>query len=185
MNITIQEMKNAYDKHKNLKLAAADIGMKWQTLYWYLKRENHPIVGNKSEYGSDKDRFAAKAESDFKKMIPSAIDMNKEKFQSKYDFKINGLKVDIKASNLNRGTKYSKYMRWAFSLKKQEMFADFIVGMAYKDSKLYKLFLFPSEQVRFRQTITISERGSDKWGDYEISKEDLQEFFESTVINKN
>lgn len=31
MNITIQEMKNAYDKRKNLKLAAADIGMKWQT----------------------------------------------------------------------------------------------------------------------------------------------------------
>lgn len=44
MNITIQEMKSAYDKHKNLKLAADDIGMKWQTLYWYLKRENHPII---------------------------------------------------------------------------------------------------------------------------------------------
>lgn len=29
MDITIQEMKNAYDKHKNLKQAAADIGMKW------------------------------------------------------------------------------------------------------------------------------------------------------------
>lgn len=185
MNITIQEMKNAYDKRKNLKLAAADIGMKWQTLYWYLKRENHPVIGSKSEYGSDKDKFAARAESDFKKMIPSAIDMNKEKFQSKYDFKVNDLKVDIKASNLHSGIKYSKYMRWAFSLRKQEMFADFIVGMAYKNNELFKLFLFPSEQVRFRQTITISERGSNKWSDYEISKEELQEFFESTIINKN
>lgn len=183
MNITIQEMKHAYDKHKNLKLAAADIGMKWQTLYWYLKRENHPVIGSKSEYGSDKDKFAAKAESDFKKIIPSAIDMNKETYQSKYDFKINNLKVDIKASNLNRGTNDSKYMRWAFSLKKQEMFADFIVGMAYKNNKLYKLFLFPSEQVRFRQTITISERGSKKWSEFEISSDDLQEFFEKTILN--
>lgn len=65
------------------------------------------------------------------------------------------------------------------------MFADFIVGMAYKNNELFKLFLFPSEQVRFRQTITISERGSNKWSDYEISKEELQEFFESTVTNKN
>lgn len=185
MDITIQEMKNAYDKHKNLKQAASDIGMKWQTLYWYLKRENHPIVGNKSQYGSDKDRFAAKAEADFKKMIPSAIDMNKEKFQSKYDFEIHNLKVDVKASNLRTLNNPSKSSRWAFSLKKQEMIADFIVGMAYKNDELFKLFLFPSEQIRFMQSISISEHGSEKWGDYEVSKEELQEFFESTIINKN
>lgn len=183
MQPSIETMKAAYDKHKNLKIAASEIGMKWQTLYWYLKRENYPIVGDKSAYGSAKDKFAARAESDFKRIVPMATDMNKETYQSKYDFKINGLKIDIKASNLNHGINGSKYMRWAFSLRRQEMFADFVVGMAYKNNELCKLFLFPSEQIRFRQTITISERGSKRWSEFEISDIDLKEFFERTTLN--
>ncbi len=183
MQLSIETMKAAYDKHKNLKIAASEIGMKWQTLYWHLKRWNHPIVSDKSAYGSTKDKFAARAESDFREIVPTAIDMNKEAYQNKYDFKINGLKIDVKASNLNYGVKGSKCMRWAFSIKKQEMIADFVVGMAYKDNKLFKLFLFPSEKIRFRQTITINERGSRKWSEFEISKSDLKEFFEDTILN--
>lgn len=180
---TIEQMKSAYDKHKNLKIAAAEIGMKWQTLYWYLKQQNHPIISDKSRYGSSADKFSAKSEQDFLQIVPHAIDMNSKQYQSKYDFEINGLKVDVKASNLNHGIKNSKYLRWAFCIKKQEMFADFIVGMAYKNGELFKLFLFPAEQVKFRSTVTISERGSRKWNDFEISKEDLKEFFEQTVMN--
>lgn len=33
MNITLNEMKEAYLKYSNLKLAANELGMKWQTLY--------------------------------------------------------------------------------------------------------------------------------------------------------
>jgi hypothetical protein len=52
MNIPVEQMKAAYDKHKNLKVAADELGMKWQTLYWCLKKYNHPVVGNKSKYGT-------------------------------------------------------------------------------------------------------------------------------------
>ncbi|ULJ64016.1 hypothetical protein MIS33_07550 [Wielerella bovis] len=180
---TIEEMKMAYDKHKNLKLAADEVGMKWQTLYWYLKKHNHHISSDKSRYGSATDKFAAKAEQDFKQLVPSAKDMNSTIFQSKYDFKIHGLKVDVKASQLHQGNKGKPNLRWAFSLKKQEMLADFIVGMAYKDEKIVKLYLFPAEQIRFRSTISISENGSSKWRDFEISPDDLKAFFEKTILN--
>lgn len=180
---SIEEMKAAYDKYKNLKLAAAEVGMKWQTLYWYLKKVDYPINGDKSRYGSDKDRFAASAEADFKKIIPSAVDMNNQVYQNKYDFDIHGLKVDVKASNLKQANKKSASKRWAFSLRKQEMIADFVVGMAYKEQKLHKLFLFPSEQIRFHSTISISENGSQKWSDFEISQNDLSSFFEQTVLS--
>ena len=59
MNIPIEQMKSAYDKHQNLKVAASELGMKWQTLYWHLKKHNHPIIGNKSKYGSPKDKLAS------------------------------------------------------------------------------------------------------------------------------
>ena len=96
---TIDEMKSSYDEFKNLKVAAEHLKMKWQTLYWNLKKVNHPIIGDKLSYGSDTDKFAAKAESDFAKMIPTAKNLNGKKFQSKVDFYVNGLKVDVKASN--------------------------------------------------------------------------------------
>ena len=37
----------AYDKHKNLKLAASEIGLKWQTLYSRLKNQGVNIIGDK------------------------------------------------------------------------------------------------------------------------------------------
>jgi hypothetical protein len=178
---SIERMKEAYDKHRHLKNAAESIGMKWQTLYWHLKREGHPIQGDKERYGSESDRFAAKAEHEFAALVGNAANMNKAKYQSKYDFDINGLKVDIKASRLNLGHKLAKSRRWAFSLKRQEMLADFIVCMAYKDDVLFRLFLLPSEQVRYRSTVSIPENATSKWDDYEISTQDLKEFFEKTI----
>ena len=69
---TIEEMKSSYDEFKNLKVAAEHLKMKWQTLYWNLKKVNHPIIGDKLSNGSDTDKYAAKAENDFAKMITFA-----------------------------------------------------------------------------------------------------------------
>ena len=52
----------AYSRHMNLKLAAHELGMKWQTLYYRLKRAGVPVVGDKLRHGSDRDRLAARAE---------------------------------------------------------------------------------------------------------------------------
>ena len=50
----------AYSRHMNLKLAAHELGMKRQTLYYRLKRAGVPVVGDKLRHGSDRDRLAAR-----------------------------------------------------------------------------------------------------------------------------
>ncbi len=179
---TIEEMKSSYDEFKNLKVAAEHLKMKWQTLYWNLKKVNHPIIGDKLSYGSNTDKFAAKAENDFAKMIPFAKNLNSKKFQSKVDFYVNGLKIDVKASNAVFPSAKSASKRWAFSIKKQEFCADFIVCFGYINGEINKILLLPSEVIRYRTTISLScSNKKSKWEDYLISKEDLIDFFTNTI----
>lgn len=166
-----------YNKHLNLKIAANELGIKWQNLYIKLRKQGVPVVGDKLRYGSDKDRLAARAEIEFIKIVPFAEDQNKLKFQAKFDYLVGNEKIDIKASNLKRGCKRFEARRWAFSVKKQEFCADFIVCFAFSDDDSYKIFLIPGEFVRNYQTISISENGKSKWLDYEVSKEELFQIF--------
>lgn len=174
----MQNIIDAYNKHKNLKLAANELGIKWQTLYVQLKKLDVKITGDKLKYGSDKDRLAAQAELLFQKIVPFAENNNLSKFQSKIDFTVNGQKVDIKASKLNKGCINYESKRWAFSIKKQELIADFIVAFAFDENvKLVKIYLIPSEMIRNYQTISIGENSRSKWNQFEISEQDLLEFF--------
>ena len=59
----------AYEKHKNLKIDAQEIGIKWQTLYLRLKNQGIAVIGDKLRYGSDRDKLSAKAEAIFKGTI--------------------------------------------------------------------------------------------------------------------
>lgn len=179
MSISIEQ---AYQKHKNLKLAAEELGIKWQTLYVQLRKAGIPVTGDKTRYGSDTDRLAAMAELEFKNLVPFASDQNSIKFQSKFDFLVGSEKVDIKASRLNLGNKKFAAKRWAFSVKKQEFCADFIVCFAMHEHD-YRIFLIPGELVRNYQTISIAENkdSKSKWLQYEVSKSELTEFFEEII----
>ena len=125
-------MKEVYDKHQNLKIAAKELDMVWQTLYWNLNKVNHPITGNKAKYGSLTDKLARYAENKFKDLLPYAEDHNTEKFQAKMDFTVKGLSVDVKASTKKNGYKNNPRknpsFRWAFCCKVQEeQQVDFLV----------------------------------------------------------
>lgn len=95
---TKKDMISTYDKHKNLKIAAEELGMVWQTLYWNLCKFGHPVTGDKSRYGSPTDVMAKTLEDKFKELVPKAEDYNQDKFQAEVDFKVGTLMVDIKAS---------------------------------------------------------------------------------------
>lgn len=174
-----EKIRLAYEKHMNLKLAAEELGIKWQNLYVKLRKLGIAVVGDKARYGSDKDRLAAHAEVEFKKLVPFAENQNYIKFQSKFDFLVSGEKVDIKASKAHQGSKHFIAKRWAFSVKKQEFCADFIVCFAFNDDG-YRIFLIPGELVRNYQTISISENkeSKSKWIQYEVSGIELTNFFE-------
>lgn len=177
-NMTIESA--SYDKHKNLKLAANDLGIKWQTLYSRLKKQGVSVVGDKLRYGSDRDKLSALAECEFKRLVPSAKSMNDIKWQHKYDFSVNNHKIDVKCAMPKQGYHKYKSKRWAFSFKKQSLVCDFICCFCMSEDKnLDKILLVPSEFFKGLQTVSVSCNGNSKWLDYQIDSDDLSDFFES------
>lgn len=170
----------AYDKYKNLKIAANEIGISWHTLYSMLKKQGVSVVGDKLRYGSDRDRLSSLAEYEFSKLVPSAKNMNEVKWQHKYDFMVNGKKVDVKCSTPRKLSKKYENKSWSFSFKKQSLICDFVCCMCMSEEKIIqKIVLVPSEFFKGLQTISIAASGNSKWLDYEINGSDLEEFFMS------
>ena len=168
----------AYKKHMNLKLAAAEIGLPWQTLYVNLKREGVAVVGDKLKYGSDRDRLGAMAEDEFIRLVPSAKSMNAIKHQSKYDFLVGTSKVDVKCSTPRQLNKKFSALSWSFSFKKQTFLCDFICCFCKdKNKETVKVLLVPKEFFVGLQTVSVSCSGESKWLDYEIDKNQLEQFF--------
>tara|TARA_R110002012_G_scaffold49804_2_gene128769 strand:- start:32542 stop:33123 length:582 start_codon:yes stop_codon:yes gene_type:complete len=179
-------MVQVYEKHKNLKLAAKELGMVWQTLYWNLVQINHPVTGDKERYGSLTDKLAKETEDTFKKTVPFAVDCNEGEFQAKMDFKVKGFNVDVKASTKKDGyknnPKKNASYRWAFSCKVQNNLADFIVCYCYKGyeadqyGEVEKILLIPKEFFKNKQSISVSCSKS-KWYDFEVTEVELLTFF--------
>ena len=170
----------AYERHKNLKLAADELGMSWQNLYVVLRKEGVRVTGDKSRYGSEKDRLAAKAERMFAELVPMSVDKNKDQWQSKVDFAVGAVTVDVKASRPNIANKHYKSRRWAFCVKKQEMIADFFVCAAFDISGdiVTRWLVIPGELVVNIHTVNLPASGG-KWGDYEVPSSQMSEFFEA------
>jgi hypothetical protein len=168
----------AYRRHMNLKLAAQELGVAWQSLYVRLKKLGEPIIGDKLRYGSDRDRLAAMAESMFKNLVPFAQDQNLVRFQSKVDFLVHGSKVDVKCSMPRQLNKKFSALSWAFSFKKQSLVCDFICCFCLDSSKeIEKILLVPKEFFEVLQTVSVSCDGHSKWHDYGIEPVDLAKFF--------
>lgn len=169
----------SYSRLKNLKLVEKETSIPWQTVYWYLKKSGVHVVGDKSIYGSKKDRFACVGEMTFNKIIPYAENQNLLSFQPKIDFLVNGYGIEVKSAKF---TNNDKNKRWAFSLKKQRKVADFFILLAFdqEGKEVQYIFLLPNEIVRKElQTISISQNiGSSKWKDFLISEDGLKEFFD-------
>jgi len=175
---------DAYAKHKNLKLAASEIGVPWQTLYCKLKAQDVAITGDKLRYGSDRDRLGAYGEQLFATIVPLAKNANQSKFQSKVDFDVNGFKVDVKASLPRQLNKRFPALSWSFSFKKQALHADFIVCFCLDEQKeIEHILLVPKEFFVGLQTVSVSRKGCSKWLDYEIAKNELSNFFLSMKEN--
>lgn len=170
-----------YNKHRNLKLAAAELGMKWQTLYVQLRKAGVPVTGDKLRYGSDSDRLAAIAELEFNKLVPFAENQNALKFQAKCDFLVGKEKVDVKCARLRRGCRRFPALRWAFCIKKQVVCADFMVCFAMLQEGGYRTLLIPGELIRNLSTISLPQEGKSKWWQYEVAPSDIPEFFAALI----
>ena len=167
----------SYSKHKNLKISADELGINWATLYSILKNEGVNVTGDKTRYGSMKDKLGAFGESIFKSIVPNAIYMNETKWQSKFDFKCNDFKIDVKTSSRRKYMKNSNSTRWAFSCKNNQSECDFLVCFCLNDDKsIENILLVPFEIYSGSQTISVSTSGS-KWLEFSVTKDELFMFF--------
>jgi len=162
----------------NLKLAANELGVAWQSLYVRLKKLGEPITGDKLRYGTDRDRLGALGESEFLRLVPFATNKNAGQYQSKYDFDVIDQKVDVKASRPRQLNKKFGAKSWSFSFKKQSLICDFICCFCMAEDRSIKhVLLVPSEFFKGLQTVSVSCEGNSKWLDYEIATDDLAAFF--------
>lgn len=167
-----------YAKHRNLKLAAGELGIPWQSLYVKLKKAGVSVAGDKLRYGTDRDRLGAKAEAAFHELVPLAVNANASQFQAKVDFSVGGLTVDVKASMPRQLNKRFAALSWSFSIKKQTLVCDFVCCFCFaSDGSIAHVLLVPSEFFAGLQTISVSCAGSSKWLDYEVKASDLAKFF--------
>ncbi len=175
-----------YRRIRNLKLAAAELGIPWQTLYVRLKKAGEPVTGDKLRYGNDRDKLSATAEAEFLRLVPKAKAMNAIRWQSKHDFEIGKLMVDVKASMPRQLNKKYAARSWSFSFKKQSMTCDFICCFCFDDDRSVRhILLVPSEFFTGLQTVSVSCGGQSKWLDYSIKPQDLAPFFKSLSNHVN
>lgn len=180
----VEKMVSLYSELKSLKLVGEQIGVPWQTVYWWLKKRGINVTGNKRLHGSDKDKMAVKYEDLFHQIVPHSKPQNDLKYQAKFDFVVNGYTVDVKSSTLSsmcsRGGRMN--YRWSFSTKKN-MEADFMVCFCLNgdinENSVNRILLIPNEFCRDKQTISVSVRQS-KWHDFEVSERGLVEFFKES-----
>ncbi|CRL44776.1 hypothetical protein SGGMMB4_02072 [Sodalis glossinidius str. 'morsitans'] len=97
---TVQACIKSYERLKNLKLVGLDVGIPWQTVYIYLKRNGVRVIADKARYGSATDRIVVIGEQWLKKDVPDAIDNNQIYFQSTIDFTVSKISVDVKTSQI-------------------------------------------------------------------------------------
>jgi len=178
-----QKCVESYERLKNLKLVADEVGIPWQTVYTHLRSMNCCVVGDKKRYGSIKDKLAEKFESRFLRVVNFAIPNNEYKYQAKIDFFVGDTSIDVKVSSLQNagvqpsGKKYAA--RWSYCISKQKKTADFFVMYALnKDESVRHVFLIPKEIAITCTTISIPESKKSKWFEYEVHENELYGFFE-------
>lgn len=171
----------SYSRLKNLKLVEEETGIKWQTVYWHLKKAGVSVTGDKKRYGSSSDKLARDYEEYFKKIVPEAVDNNESQFQSTIDFYVGSLSVDVKVSRLQvsgvsrKGKSFSS--RWAYCISKQKDIADIFILFALDENENVKhIFAIPNDIAVNHSTISIPVSMRSKWAEFEINQDDIREF---------
>lgn len=172
-----------YEKHKNLKIVGANLGIPWQTVYWHLKKKSVPVTGDKEKYGSVSDKVGFIGEKLFSQTVPDVVNQNTLQFQSKYDFIYKDLNIDVKTSLLKTvGNKVEGRTseRWAFSFGKQpnvDVLVCYCLTGVKEDYHVEHILLIPRDLLTIRYTISVT-KGNSKWLDFKVSEKDLTDFFE-------
>lgn len=102
------------------------------------------------------------AENIFKGMYPDAVPAG---WKEKWDFMLDGERIDVKASTISRKTK-----DWRFNIRKNTDCDQFAL-MAFdnaKDRNLVHLWMLPVTVISHQTGVSISEATKSKWMKYAV-----------------
>lgn len=177
-----------YRQSKDLKAVARDLGLPVIRVYLWLKTSGVLLREDSIAMGSAASRLGARAEQEFKSLVPTAKDMNCDVRQNHpgYDFEVNGQRIDVKAVSFYRRKDTKRKLHWNISAgtarNPREKGADVYVVFALlgKDLKHgYRLFAIPAELIGDRRYITITQGVPCDWDGFELKPDELSEFLHS------
>ena len=167
----------AYQKYGDLKTVCLETGCppyiayKWVKLSGLMKRKDS------MRYGTQSSKVGAEAEAEFKRLVPYAMDANRELESNcaAFDFDINGTTVDVKFSRFHADG------QWIFrTAHAKPIQPDFFVVFAANQGSTdlsggYSCFVIPNEILGSVKSVGIKPGGM-YWG-FMIAPTELASFF--------
>lgn len=174
-NYTIEEVLDSYQRLGSIPAVTQQTGCPPYIVFKWLKFRKMLKPTDGMKYGSASSKKGFEAETEFKKLVPFAMNAN-ENLQNNcpsYDFDINGTTVDVKLSGIRKGGKYE------FKTSGRKHFScDFYVVFCLTGESItegYRLLVIPAEIADTVGAISIAEKS--KYWDFEIAPAELAEFF--------
>lgn len=172
----------AYHRLGSIKSVCLDTGAPPYVVYKWLKIGGLLKPNDAVKYGTTGAKAGAKAELEFKKLVPFAMETNKhlETNCPSFDFDIGGTTIDVKFSSLHPSGK------WNFrSAQGKAMHPDFYVLFCATDGKKdmtgkYKVLVIPSEILGTVSQVCINKNGG-MYDDFEIEPSELADFFRDYI----
>jgi hypothetical protein len=179
--LSLDREVQAYERHRSLKAAAAELGIPWTTLYARLKRAGVQVVGDPLRHGDERARLGALAEAEFHRLVPDATAENLSKHHAPVDFHVRGYAVDVKCARPRQVDRRYPARSWTFSIKpRQTLHCDFLCCFCMAgDAGFDHILLIPREFFSGLRTIAVMCSGAGKWLDYATPPGELSAFFDA------
>lgn len=182
---------DSYQRTGCIKTAAFEAKMLMIQAFKTLKIRGAMFVADRLKYGTEATRMGARAELEFKKLVPQARPQNAvNHIHPSYDFVVAGQKVDVKAAAI-RDRKAKKehldgHKCWSIKLVRHNqdaMKADFyVIFLMQNETSLsdgYEILVIPKELCSDVRQINIRPNIKDHWAwDFKIEPDELTDFFE-------
>jgi len=171
---TREQVINAYQRLGNIKSVCIETGCAPYVAYKWLKISKLLTTQESTRYGTNGQKQGARAELEFKRLVPFAMPTNKmlENNYPAFDFDINGTTVDVKFCSLCNGsgrygfrTAQNKYMRpdWYCAFLANPEVKELIPGE-------YRILVIPDAMVQTIKSVSLYSSSGQYWTHRRINR---------------
>lgn len=168
------DIVDIYMECGNFHEAVKKSGLPIHIAYLKLLKSGCLKIQDKINFGSDAAKMGGRAEEEFQRLVPDAIDANKyfQKNNPVYDFYMDGITIDVKYSSRlnNKGVKNA----WSVAVRgDQDFIVAFLESETGKKLDSYYVLCIPMAFVVQKVKLGITE-GNLYFQEFRIEPEELQ-----------